>query len=374
MNGAVAKTRFLALDVFRGLTVCLMILVNTPGPGARPFDFLVHARWIGFTAADVVFPSFLFAVGCSMAFAFARRPSIGAFVSKVLRRTGLIFLLGFLMYWYPFVHETHGSWSLIPFAETRVTGVLQRIALCYLVAAFAVRWLSPARLVVFCAVLLAAYWAALLAFGAPGAPFSKFGNAGFRLDLALLGAHHLYQRDGGFDPEGVLGTMPATVNVVAGYLAALWLKTGKDLRPVLGRMAILGAVLVAAGVALSPPFPIAKKLWTDSFVLVTVGLDLVLLAALAAAIEGRPPNRVVRFFRVFGVNPLAIYLFSELFVSTLELVRVAPGLGAYGWIGEHVFQALVPGPVGSLMCAIAYTLVCWCFGSLLDRRRLYIRL
>src|SRR4051794_29321040 len=123
--------RFLSLDVFRGLAIALMIVVNTPGPGAHPFPWLVHAKWFGFTAADAVFPSFLFAVGCSMSFAFARPQRAGAFALKVLRRAALIFLLGFLMYWYPFVHRVDGAWALTPFADTRVMGVLQRIALCY---------------------------------------------------------------------------------------------------------------------------------------------------------------------------------------------------------------------------------------------------
>src|SRR5258708_11425441 len=129
--------RFLSLDVFRGLAVCLMIVVNTPGPGAHPYPWLVHTRWFGFTAADAVFPSFLFAMGCSMALAFSTRPPAGAFALKVLRRTALIFLLGFLMYWYPFVHRVSGALKLSTFPDPRVKGVLQRIALSYYQAAFA---------------------------------------------------------------------------------------------------------------------------------------------------------------------------------------------------------------------------------------------
>src|SRR5947209_410279 len=174
--------RFLSLDVFRGLAVALMIVVNTPGPGAHPYPFLVHAKWFGFTAADAVFPSFLFAVGCSMSFAFAQPSPAGGFALKVLRRTALIFLLGFLMYWYPFVHRVGDGWALNPFADTRVMGVLQRIALCYGLAALAVRYLSPRWLVALSAALLLGYWGMLVAFN-PADPFSKLGNAGARLDL-----------------------------------------------------------------------------------------------------------------------------------------------------------------------------------------------
>ncbi|MBS0331282.1 MAG: DUF1624 domain-containing protein [Proteobacteria bacterium] len=365
--------RFLALDVFRGLAVALMIIVNTPGPGARPWPILVHARWFGFTAADWVFPSFLFAVGCSMVFAFCRPVGPRAFAARVLRRAALIFLLGFLMYWYPFVRHGPAGWGLIPFATTRITGVLQRIALCYLLAAFATRWLEPRRLIALSAALLLGYWAILVAWN-PGDPFSKFGNAGTRLDLALIGPAHLYKRDGGFDPEGLLGTLPATVNVIAGYLAARFLTQAPDRPRAFGRMAAVGLALTLTALVWSPFFPIAKKLWTGSFVLLTVGLDLVVLAALAAWLEGRQPDPASRFLRVFGRNPIVIYLFSELFVTTLDLAQATPGQGLYDWIGEAVFQPLAPGPLGALLCAIAYTFACWLLGWLMDRKGWTVRL
>ncbi len=373
MSPPPAANRFLSLDVFRGLAVALMIVVNTPGPGAHPYPWLLHAKWFGFTAADWVFPSFLFAVGCGMAFAFARPTSHGAFAVKVLRRSALIFLFGFAMYWYPFVHQVDGALSLIPFADTRVMGVLQRIALCYALAALAVRYLSVRRLVALSGLLLAGYWAILLTLGDPADPLSRLGNAGTHLDLLVLGQSHLYRRDGGFDPEGLLGTLPATVNVIAGYLAARYLTGAPDRRRTVISMALAGLVLGLAALAWNPWFPIAKKLWTSSFVLLTVGIDLVVLAVLAAAVEGRPPNPATRFFQVFGRNPLVIYLFSELFVTTLNLIKVAPDAGVYEWIGG-LFQALAPGPPGSLLCAIAYTLVCWLLGYLLDRRGIVVKL
>ena len=366
--------RFLSLDVFRGLTVCLMIVVNTNGPGAKAYTQLVHAPWFGFTAADAVFPSFLFAVGCSMAFAFSRPIPMGEFAAKVLRRGALIFLLGFLMYWFPFVHKVDGHWVPNPFGETRVLGVLQRIAICYVLAAFAVRWLSPRLIVVLSIALLLGYWAILLSFGDPGAPLSKLGNAGTHLDLFLIGQNHLYRKDGGFDPEGLLGAIPATVNVLGGYLAARFLKEATDSRKAVIRMALAGVVLIVAGLAWSPFFPLAKKLWTGSFVLLTVGIDLVLLAGLTAILEGKSPNPATRFFQVFGLNPLVIYLFSEMFVTVLGMIEVQPGVGIYGWIGIHIFQALVPGALGSLLCATAYMLVCWLLGYVMDRKGIVVKL
>jgi len=366
--------RFLSLDVFRGLTVCLMIVVNTAGPGAKAYTQLVHAPWFGFTAADAVFPSFLFAVGCSMAFAFSRPTPTAEFMAKVLRRGALIFLLGFLMYWFPFIKKVDGHWALIPFSDTRFMGVLQRIALCYVLAAFAARWLSPRLIVALSAVLLLGYWAILMAFGDPAAPLSKLGNAGTHLDLLLIGQNHLYRKDGGFDPEGLLGALPSTVNVLAGYLAARFLKENPDSSRAPGRMAVAGVVLILAGLAWSPLFPIAKKLWTGSFVLLTVGVDLVLLAGLTKLLEGKDPNRATYFFQVFGLNPLVIYLFSEMFVVVLGMIEVAPGVGVYKWIGVHVFQAMAPGAFGSLLCAVAYMLVCWLLGYAMARRGVVVKL
>jgi predicted acyltransferase len=368
------NARFLSLDVFRGLTVCLMIIVNTAGPGAKAYPWLVHAKWFGFTAADVVFPSFLFAVGCSMSFAFSRPIANGAFAAKVLRRAALIFALGFLMYWYPFVHKVDGVWSLIPFSDTRVMGVLQRIGLCYALAAFAARYLSPRKLVALCVLLLVGYWGILMAFGDPAAPLSKLGNAGTRLDLLLLAKSHLYRKDGGFDPEGLLGTLPATVNVLAGYLAARFLRETPDRRRAIARLALAGVVSVVAALVWSLAFPIAKKLWTSSFVLLTVGIDLLALSALTALLEGRASNPATRFFQVFGLNPLVIYLFSELFVVTLRQFEVAPGVDVYEWVGVNLFQALVPGALGSLLCAVAYMLVCWLLGYVMDRRNIVVKL
>ena len=369
------KPRFLALDVFRGLSVCVMIVVNTSGPGSPAYPWLVHAKWFGFTLADLVFPSFLFAVGAGMSFAMGRGLSDRAFLLKVGRRAALIFLLGYLMYWYPFVRfDPHDGWRLIPIGETRIMGVLQRIALTYALAAVAARYLTTPRLVALCVAILVGYWAALMWFGTPGQQLSKLGNLGARLDLFLLGKSHLYRKDGGFDPEGLLGTLPATVNVLAGYFAARVAAADRERGRIVRDLFAAGVGLSAAGLAWSLAFPIAKKLWTSSYVLLTCGLDLMLLAALIWLLEIRRIPFGVRFFQVFGKNPLVIYLFSELFVTTLGLIKTAQGGGVYDWIGLHLFQAMTPGPLGALLCAVAYMLVCWGLGYVMDRRGVVVKL
>lgn len=335
-----------------------MIIVNTAGPGAAAYPTLTHAPWIGFTLADLVYPSFLFAVGSAFAFVRLAEKPWPAFLVGVARRTAILFTLGVLMYWYPFTG---------PFADTRLTGVLQRIALCYALAAVACRVLGVRGLLALSAVLLIGHWLILLLASPAGAAFSPMDNAGTRLDLWLIGPAHLYRKNGGFDPEGLLGTLPAAVNVIAGYLAALGIRRGIGVRAMAG----IGAALIVAALCWAGMLPIAKKLWTGSFVVLTVGIDLCALALLVRVVEPRPDHPLVRFFLVFGRNPLAIYLFSEVLVITLRLL---PAPDPYEWVGINLFQQVAPGALGSLLCAIAYTGVCWLFGWVLARRGIMIRI
>ncbi|KQO09052.1 acyltransferase family protein [Sphingomonas sp. Leaf242] len=364
--------RFTALDVFRGLTIFLMILVNTAGPGAPAYATLVHAKWFGFTLADAIFPSFLFAMGNAMSFATRKRIDTAPYLMRLCKRGAIIFVLGFLMYWFPFVTRTDDGWAAIPFAVTRVPGVLQRLALCYVAAGLLVRWLDVRAIVIAGVVLLFGYWAILVFLSAPGMAYDKFGTVGTQLDLWLLGPGHLYKKDGGFDPEGLLGTLPAIVNVLAGYLAGLAVQRGPYLTRTVRAMALFGVAFVIAGLAWSPWFPLAKKLWTSSYVLLTIGIDCIALAGIIALIELAGVKRGTRFFTILGRNPLAVYLFSELFVTAINLIPLGPDDGAYGglyeWVGIAIFQRIAPGAFGSLLCAVAYTMLCWAVGWWMDRK------
>ncbi|MBB5766868.1 acyltransferase family protein [Xanthomonas euroxanthea] len=370
------RERFLSLDVFRGLTIFLMILVNTAGPGAQPYAQLTHAAWFGVTLADLVFPSFLFAVGSAMSFALATRMPHRQFLGRVGRRAALIFLCGVLMYWFPFFHlQPDGGWAFTAVDQLRLTGVLQRIGLCYLLAALLVRYLPPRGIAPVCVALLLGYWVVLYAFGQPGAELSKTGNAGTRLDLWLYGRAHLYRKDDGFDPEGLLGTLAATVNVLAGYLSGRFLQRHGKTAAATRSMLLAGAGLVLLALLWHPAWPLSKKLWSGSFVACTVGLDLLALGVLVYLLELRGWTGGSGFFTVLGRNPLAIYLFSELFVVVLRLLPAgSSGLDLYAWAGIRVFQTIAPGPLGSLLCALSYTLLCWGVGWWMDRRRWYLRL
>lgn len=373
--GAVtAPARFRALDVFRGATVCVMIVVNALGPGPDPFPWLVHARWFGFTLADLVFPSFLFAVGNALSFTLARPVDDRVFLARTARRAGLIFLIGVLMFWYPFVHRAEdGALVGSALADVRIMGVLQRIALCFALAALAARRLPERALVPLCAALLLGYWLILWVFGEPGAQLTPLGNAAARLDRAVLGLRHMYRRGHGYDPEGLLSTLPAVVNVLAGHLAGRWLIRRPDKPRAVLRLAAAGLGLVVLGEAWSLVLPLSKRMWTSSFTILTVGLDLVLLAAAIAYVDLLKRRRGVRFLEVFGQNPLAVYLFSELLLQTLSVFRIG-GREPYDLLGWTVFQAMAPGPVGSLACGVACMLLCWLFGAGLARKSIRLRI
>ncbi|HEY0432420.1 MAG TPA: heparan-alpha-glucosaminide N-acetyltransferase domain-containing protein, partial [Chitinophagaceae bacterium] len=217
-----ASQRYLALDVLRGMTICFMIIVNTAGNESTTYPPLLHARWFGFTPTDLVFPTFMFVVGNAMSFSMKKWEGLpDAKVNvKIFKRAFLIFLLGFLLYWFPFVHWTdNDTLAGNPFGHTRVMGVLQRIALGYLFASLMIRYLRPSTVYRLSVVFLLAYWFILLFFG-NGHPYDMLTNAGTKLDLWLFGPNHLYHGEGvAFDPEGVLSTLPAIANVTFGYAA-----------------------------------------------------------------------------------------------------------------------------------------------------------
>lgn len=370
--------RFLSLDVFRGITIALMIVVNTPGTGADLYPYLVHAKWFGFTLADLVFPSFLFAMGNAMSFSMARmkQAPVGEAWQKIIKRTVIIFLLGYLMYWFPFfMLGPDGAWIFKPFAETRVMGVLQRIALCYFFASIIFYYLSGGVALIISAVILFAYWGLLYLFGQPGAELEMATNAVTRFDLSILGIGHIYKRDSiPFDPEGILSTLPAIVNVIGGYLSGIFIrKKGKSFEGI-AKLLMVGFLLASLALWWELVFPISKKLWTSPFVLYTVGIDLSVMAILIYAIEMRKVNVGGSFFDVFGKNPLFIYLFSELFYVVLRLLPAGSGMDVFQWASERIFQRVFPGSFGALSTAIAFTLLCWSLGWWLDKKRVYIKI
>jgi predicted acyltransferase len=372
-----SSSRFLSLDVFRGMTLCFMIIVNTPGSGAAAFSPLEHAAWHGFTPTDLVFPSFLFAVGNAMSFSMKRYQEMGnaAVLSKIFRRTLLIFLIGYLMYWFPFFSTGGGHFHLKPIAHTRIMGVLQRIALCYCFASLMIHFLSKRSVFILSGIFLVIYWIILLVYGNPADPLSMTGNAGIYLDKFLFGVDHLYHGEGiPFEPEGVLSTLPAIVNVVVGYYAGKFIQQKGKGYDTTTKLLLTGCLFIFLALCWNMVFPINKKLWTSSFVLVTTGLDLVILSALIYTLEINNWNKGnwARFFTTMGKNPLPIYVLSEILLIPVSMIMIS-GTNAVDWINTAFYQAIAPGPIGSLLFAISFMLVCWLVAYILDKKNIYIR-
>jgi predicted acyltransferase len=369
------QSRNISLDVFRGMTVCFMIIVNTPGSGTS-FSPLQHATWNGFTPTDLVFPSFLFAVGNAQSFVMQKWNTMNQsqVVWKILKRTAIIFLLGYLMYWFPFFdldknHHVVGA----PIGRTRIMGVLQRIALCYGIASLLIYFFKVRATVIICVCLLFAYWILLYSFGDPGDPLGMQGNAGFRLDKLLMGEDHMYHGEGvAFDPEGWLSTLPAISNVVGGFLVGRWIQQKGNTYEGLTKLLLAGFALLVCGYFWDLLFPINKKLWTSSFVVYTIGLDCIIISVITYIIQFQNMVSWTGFFQVFGKNTLSIYLLSELLATILFMIPVGSKSSLFRWIYANIFS-YAGEYLGSLLFAIAYMLVCWSVGYWLNKKKIYIR-
>jgi len=364
--------RYKALDVFRGMTICLMIVVNTTGDWDNTFAPLLHAKWHGFTPTDLVFPSFLFVVGNAFAFVKMRwgDKSLSEIFRKILKRTIIIFLLGYLMYWFPFMSWTEtGDLTMAPFSETRILGVLQRIALCYFLGAVMIYFLTKRQLLIGSGIILVGYWILLCVFG----DFTLEGNLVKAVDRLILGDGHLYAGDGiPFDPEGLLSTLPAICNVIAGYLVGKYIIDGGVDFKKLSKMLMCGVALLILAYMWDFSFPINKKLWTSSFVVLTIGMDIIFLSILIYWIDLVKTPVNFKFFEIFGKNPLFIYLLSEYLAILMLFVRVNGEQSLYSYIYEKGFS-WIGQYYGALVFALVFTLLCWLVGWWLDRKKIYIK-
>lgn len=379
--------RFYSLDVFRGATVALMILVNNPGSWSHIYAPLEHAAWHGCTPTDLVFPFFLFAVGNAMSFVMPKLEQAGdaVFWKKVIKRTLLIFIIGLLLNWSPFIKWEADQIVFKPFSNLRIMGVLQRIALSYFFASVAVYYLKQRGAFVLGAVLLLFYWILCLLAGTPGDPYSLDGWFGNNIDKAIFGEAHLYKGEGvPFDPEGLMSTFAAIVQVIFGYLVGDYIqKKGKTFDMVSG-LFVTATILTVSGLAWGMAFPINKKIWTSSYTLYTTGLAIYTIATMIYFIEFRQAKGfLLKFFDVFGKNPLFIFVLSGVLPRLLGLIRIPNGLtdegvqkylSPFGWFYEKICKQ-VPGipENGSLLYAICMIMLYWSIVYWLDKKKIYIK-
>ncbi|HEY4111436.1 DUF5009 domain-containing protein [Puia sp.] len=381
--------RYYSLDVFRGLTVAFMILVNNQaGPSFAPLD---HAPWHGLTPTDLVFPFFLFAVGNALAFVMPRFEEKGNafFLKKVFRRTLLIFLINVLLNWFPFIRWSHDhlvfkGWTYTTdngnLAGIRIMGVLARIALAYCGAALIVYYAKFRGAFFISGCLLIAYWALCLFLGDPADPYSLNGYFGTAIDKAIFSPEHMYHGEGlAFDPEGLIGTMTAIVSVILGYFAGTYIRLKGKTYEMLAHLWVAAFILLLAGYCWGSVFPINKKIWTSSYVFVAAGWALATLSLLIYFIEFRgAAGSWSRFFDVFGKNPLFIFILSGVVPRLVWLIRFTDN-GGYtdplAWFYNHCCKPLSFGHEenASILYAGSLVVIYWLIGLMLDKRKIYIR-
>ena len=404
--------RFYSLDVFRGATVALMILVNNPGSWTHSYAPFKHAAWHGCTPTDLVFPFFLFAVGNAMAFVMPRLQQNGdaEFWKKVMKRTFLIFLIGLLLNWSPFVKWSGDELVWKPFDALRIFGVLQRIAVCYFFASVIVYYLKQKGAFVFSAVLLLLYWVLCFTLGEAGDPYSLEGWFGSSVDAAILGESHMYKGEKAvFDPEGIMSTLPAIVQVIFGYLIGDYIQKKARLNDEVGQgkivetefgntnesnkngsyqmlvsLFVIATLFTLTGYMWDMVFPINKKIWTSSYTVYTTGLAIYTIATMIYFIEFKHAKGwLTKFFDVFGKNPLFIFVLSGLLPRLLALIRIPNGINAeavpkylspFGWFYEKICK-LIPGipENGSLFYALCMILLYWAICYWLDKKKIYIK-
>lgn len=374
-NPVIPSGRLVSLDLFRGITIAGMILVNNPGDERTTYWPLQHAAWNGWTPTDLVFPFFLFIVGVAMAFSFKARLERGASRTQLARhvvwRGIALFAVGLFLNGFP----NHYQWS-----SWRVYGVLQRIALCYVIAGILALWCSRRGWMVTAFACLVGYWVLMRyvpvpGFGVPTHDIPLLDpdrNLVAWLDRKLL-AGHLYE--GTRDPEGVISTIPAVATALLGLLTGDWLRSARPAKSKVLGMAIFGAVGVAMGEFFNLWFPINKKLWTSSFVLLTAGLALLCLAFcywLADVKKWR--GLATRFFLVFGMNAIAAYGFAEMLSHCLDRFSAGEGMTWQEAVYQNVFAPLASPVNASLLYGITYVLMCWAAMWVLYRKGYYVKI
>lgn len=366
-TGSVKTGRLMSLDVFRGMTIAFMIIVNTPGTWSHVLAPLRHAKWHGCTPTDLVFPSFLFIAGVAVYYSLKKYnfEFSGPSLFRILRRVALIFAAGLFLNIFPHFDRDYST--------LRILGVLQRIALAYGLGAIIVLLVKRNYIWIVTAIILLGYWALMYFLGGSD-PYSLEGNLATRVDAAILGANHLYNGFGvPFDPEGLVSTIPAVGTVLLGFMAGNLIGSFGTSWKTVGYLAAIGAALVAAGLVWGQFFPINKPIWTSSYVLYAGGIGMILLSLLFMIIDIWGLQGWTGFFNTFGTNPMFTYLLAGIWTKTMLAVKIGE-VTLYNWIFTHLCSPLfAEQKIASLMFALIQVCIIWAFGYILYRRKIILR-
>lgn len=366
--------RLLSLDVFRGITVAGMILVNTIV--LSPFTLLEHAEWHGCTFADLVFPFFLVAVGISLVLSMSKRRNSGDskthILYKIIQRSVIIFMLGILLNIFPH-HMTSDTWMTL-----RVFGVLQRIAICYFFAAVSYLYLNTNMQILLAVVLLVGYWLLMTHYPVPHygiGDYSPAGNLGAYWDRLIFSSANLYGKV--YDPEGLFSTLPAIGSTLFGNLIGIGLLARTTQVKKFLSMMIGGAFFAALGWYWGQWFPINKALWTSSYTLWTAGLGIIGFAICYGLIEIRHVVRWSKPFEIFGLNAIAAYFLHVLCFKIQLMIHLSCGQGKVCNLRQVIIQDLFGWaslPYASLCYSITSVLFWLWVLSILYKKKIFIRI
>lgn len=392
------RERLLSLDVFRGLTVAGMLLVNDPGTWSAIFPPLEHAAWHGWTPTDLIFPFFLFIVGITTHLSLSARRARGdddsAIVKQILRRGIIIYLLGFAMAMFPFYQW--GTIDTIPNAtawdriihrieHVRILGVLPRIAIVYVFAALLTLKTTLRQQIVIIAALLFGYWFAMTLIPVPGENaigalllHTKDRNLAAYLDRAILGANHIWSGSVTFDPEGVLSTIPAIATAMLGVIAGRWIALrDKPLLERINGLFAVGSIGMVLGLMWNWSFPINKSLWTSSYVIFTAAMACVALATIMWIVDGYNVKWWTKLFVVFGVNPIVAFVGSGVMARLIyTLWRVnydGRSISIQEAIYQIVFLPWLPPRLASLAFALSFVLLWYGILLVLYKRNIMLK-
>lgn len=375
----VKSKRILSIDILRGLTIAGMIMVNNPGgPESDSFAPLCHAEWIGLTPTDLVFPTFVFIMGITT-FLSLRKFNFAwskACACKIAKRAFLLWGIGLaislLLTWvHGLIDPSRWQGFSYAFSHLRLLGVLPRLGICYGLAAVIAISVKHKFIPWIIAFLFVGYYIVL-----------ELGNGYAHdatnilavVDNAVMGASHTYQWDTP-DPEGLLSTLPALGHVLIGFCVGKVIMNLNDLNDKIERLFVIGALLMLAGALLAYLCPISKKLWTPTFAMVTCGIASTLLALMIWFIDKRHHSgRITEFFHVFGINPLALYVLSDLILIPYSIIPFFGGKTLQKVCFGDVFSAFLPVQWASLCWALICVLTCWLAGLWLYKKHIYIKL
>ena len=365
-----ASTRLTALDAFRGAAMLLMVLVNDGG-GPRSYGQLEHSQWNGWTVTDTVFPSFLWIVGVAITLSLGKRLQAGiaasSLATQIVKRAAILYLLGFALYLAPHFDLSH----------SRILGVLQRIAICYLVASLLCLFTGVRSQIATIAGLLILYTLLMMWAPVPGYGHGNLtveGNFAHYVDSIVLGAHN-YARTKTWDPEGIVSTLPAIATVLLGVMAGYILRLKSTLTKRIGWLLLMGIVLFCGGEIWSIWMPINKKLWSCSFTLLMAGLDFIILAMSLWFVDERGYKKVVKPLLIVGMNSIAVYLASEIFSEVLDDIHTrGHGASLHKLIYSRFFAPLGSVEYASLLWALSFTLLMYLWAYFLYKKSWFWRI